>query len=62
MEGTIASGLLDERQVTRLIPMRRFAKPEEIANAVYFLSSPNASYVTGQTLYVDGGSIVNSHW
>jgi len=62
MEGTIASGLLDESQVTRLIPMRRFAKPEEIANAVYFLSSPNASYVTGQTLYVDGGSIVNSHW
>ncbi|HUZ82748.1 MAG TPA: SDR family NAD(P)-dependent oxidoreductase [Gaiellaceae bacterium] len=62
MEGTIASGLLDETQVTRLIPMRRFAAPEEIASAVYFLASPKASYVTGQTLYADGGAVVNSHW
>ena len=62
MEGTIASGLLDETQVTRLIPMRRFAAPSEIADAVYFLASQRASYITGQTLYVDGGSIVNSHW
>jgi NAD(P)-dependent dehydrogenase (short-subunit alcohol dehydrogenase family) len=62
MEGTIASGLLEETHVTRLIPMRRFARPEEIANSVHFLASDRASYITGQTLYVDGGTTVNSHW
>ena len=62
MEGTISSGLLDEAQVTRLIPMRRFADPAEIAHAVHWLASPEASYVTGQCLYVDGGAVVNSHW
>jgi 3-oxoacyl-[acyl-carrier protein] reductase len=37
------------------IPMRRFAAPEEIAKAHLFFASDDASYVTGQTLYVDGG-------
>lgn len=37
------------------IPMKRTGKPKEIAEAVLFLSSPRASYITGATLVVDGG-------
>lgn len=39
----------------RAIPFRRLAKPEDIANAVCYFASDEASYVTGQTLSVSGG-------
>jgi len=37
------------------IPLRRFGRPEDIANVVAFLCSDEASYVSGETLYVAGG-------
>ncbi len=39
----------------KAIPFRRFAKPEEIADAVLFFASPRSDYVTGQVLSVSGG-------
>jgi 2-hydroxycyclohexanecarboxyl-CoA dehydrogenase len=39
----------------RSIPFRRLAEPADIANAVAFLASPDASYITGQTMSVSGG-------
>ena len=42
---------------TSTIPMRRYGDPEEFANAVTFLASKRASYITGTMLRVDGGMI-----
>ena len=40
-------------------PVHRLAMPREIARAVRFLGSDDASYITGQVLYVDGGFLAN---
>lgn len=45
------------RESCREIPMGRYGQPEEFANAVIFLASECASYITGSTLQVDGGYI-----
>ena len=46
----------EERQrVLQQIPVDRIGSPEEVANAVEFLASDKSSYITGTTIYVDGG-------
>lgn len=49
---------LSEQQITALlqqVPLGRLGMPEDIASAVSFLASPQASYITGTTLHVNGG-------
>jgi 3-oxoacyl-[acyl-carrier protein] reductase len=44
-----------EEEMKNEVPMKRFAKPEEVATAVVFLVSDEASYITGINIPVDGG-------
>ena len=46
------------QQVALAIPMRRVGRPEEVAKAIGFLLSEDASYITGAHLAVDGGFLV----
>jgi len=46
---------LDPDEMGRTIPLRRTGTPDEMANMIVFLASDAASYVTGQTISVDGG-------
>jgi 3-oxoacyl-[acyl-carrier protein] reductase len=58
---TDMTGKLTDSQkeaILKLIPMKRTAKPEEIAAVVRFLASSEANYVTGQVLCVDGGMVM----
>jgi 3-oxoacyl-[acyl-carrier protein] reductase len=46
------------KQVLSVIPLRRFARPEEIALPILFLASPMATFITGEVLNVNGGSVL----
>lgn len=50
-----ALGLLDGDRVLERTPLGRFGEPSEVAEAAVFLASDRASYITGHTLFVDGG-------
>ena len=48
----------NQQQLLELIPLREFGHPEDVADAVCFLASDAARYITGQTLQVDGGMVM----
>jgi 3-oxoacyl-[acyl-carrier protein] reductase len=46
---------LDEKELSKMVPLRRFGEPSEVAEVVNFLVSEGASYITGETISVNGG-------
>jgi NAD(P)-dependent dehydrogenase (short-subunit alcohol dehydrogenase family) len=45
-------------QVVKMYPLRRIGEPDEIAGAAVFLAGPSGSFMTGQTIVIDGGGVV----
>lgn len=59
--GIIATGMIeeafDDKAIQNIVPMKRAGKPEEVADLIGFLSSPNAAYISGQIISINGGMI-----
>ncbi len=55
IQGLIDRGAVDVGRLSRRIPLGRLGAPEEVADAILFLASESARYITGSTLSVDGG-------
>ena len=53
--GSSETGQQRLKMISTAVPLGRLGKPDEIANAVVFLASDEASYITGAELFVDGG-------
>lgn len=52
----------NEEAIAKRMPLRRLGEPTDIANAALFLASDMASWITGQTLVVDGGALLGASW
>jgi 3-oxoacyl-[acyl-carrier protein] reductase len=46
------------RSVAESTPLKRWGTPEDVAHAAVFLASPDAAFLTGQTLFVNGGVVM----
>ena len=58
MSAPVIKDRREYRKVLSVIPLRRFASPEEIAWPILFLASPMATFITGEVLNVNGGSVL----
>lgn len=49
-----------DQKIRRVVPLGRWQRPEDVADLIVFLCSRRASEITGQTINVDGGTVM--HW
>jgi 3-oxoacyl-[acyl-carrier protein] reductase len=56
--GMALTAPVDRESVIQGIPVRRYCSPEEIGHAVLYFASPAAGFVTGQTLHINGGTLM----
>jgi 3-oxoacyl-[acyl-carrier protein] reductase len=57
IDSPMAAGSFDAEMIKRLVPAQRAGRPEEVAALVGFLASPQAAYITGQIISINGGMI-----
>jgi 3-oxoacyl-[acyl-carrier protein] reductase len=60
MTSGVEQALSERRRklMAEYVPLKRWGKPREIADAMLYLASAEAAYVTGQTIVVDGGALL----
>ena len=61
LEDAVARGVLDEATIEAITPLGGVVEPFEVAKAIAFLASPDARMITGQSLVIDGGFVINPH-
>jgi NAD(P)-dependent dehydrogenase (short-subunit alcohol dehydrogenase family) len=62
VQRAVDAGLVATDRLLARVPLGRLAEPSEIAAVIVFLSGPGSSYITGQTIIVDGGLVVGTDW